>query len=602
MGDYLRGVNFVALELSFMIKTPTSINTSRPSFRILIRSLLAAMFLFAWQGKLELNAADADLILINGKVVTVDQSMPNAEAIAIKEGKILKVGTTKEILLEKAAGTKVIDLKGKLVVPGFIESHAHLTGIGRMLMNLDLTATKSWDEIVAIVKASADKAKPGEWIIGRGWHQSLWKNKPVPDFDGYPIHDKLSEVSPNNPVLLTHRSGHMSFANQRAMLEAGVSRGTSPPEGGEIPRNKEGDPIGVFRETAQGLISRALAKSREGMSAADLDKEFNSYVEAAQRECLKFGVTTFVDAGMPVKDALRMKALVDRDRLILRTWIMLRTSNAALERGIPSIKKIRGYGGKRLDVGGIKQMVDGALGAHGAWLLEPYEDLAESTGLVVTPVETIRGAAQLAFENDMQLCVHAIGDRANREMLDLFETFYKKAGDRKLRWRVEHVQHLHPDDIPRFGEMGVIASMQGVHCTSDGPFVPSRLGQKRSEEGAYVWKSLLNSGAVIANGSDAPVEPINPILGFYSTTTRQMKNGKVFYEKQKLSRLETLRSYTLDAAFAIFQEKNRGSISAGKLADLVVLSKDIITVPDDEIKSAKVTHTFVGGDLVYESK
>lgn len=585
-----------------MNKNPASINTSRFSFRILIRSFLAAMFLFAWQGNLELNAADADLILINGKVVTVDQSMPNAEAIAIKEGKILKVGTTKEILLEKAAGTKVIDLKGKLVVPGFIESHAHLTGIGRMLMNLDLTETKNWDEIVAMVKASADKAKPGEWIIGRGWHQSLWKNKPVPDFDGYPIHDKLSEVSPNNPVLLTHRSGHMSFANQRAMLEAGVSRGTTPPEGGEIPRNKEGDPIGVFRETAQGLISRALTKSREGMSAADLNQEFNSYVEAAQRECLKFGVTTFVDAGMPVNDALRMKALVDRDRLILRTWIMLRTSNAALKRGIPSIKKIRGYGGKRLDVGGIKQMVDGALGAHGAWLLEPYEDLAESTGLVVTPVETIRGAAQLAFENDLQLCVHAIGDRANREMLDLFETFYKKAGDRKLRWRVEHAQHLNPDDIPRFGKMGVIASMQGVHCTSDGPFVPSRLGQKRSEEGAYVWKSLLNSGAVIANGSDAPVEPINPILGFYSTTTRQMKNGKVFYEKQKLTRLESLRSYTLDAAFAIFQEKNRGSISAGKLADLVVLSKDIMTVPDDEIKSAKVTHTFVGGDLVYESK
>lgn len=585
-----------------MIKTPASIHSSRRAFRPLIRSLSAAMLLFAWQGKLELNAADADLILINGNVVTVDQSLPNAEAIAIKDGKILKVGSTKEVLLEKAKGTKVIDLEGKLVVPGFIESHAHLTGIGRMLMNLDLTETKSWDEIVAMVKTSAEKAKPGEWIIGRGWHQSLWKNKPVPDFDGYPIHDKLSEVSPNNPVLLTHRSGHMSFANQRAMLEAGVSRGTIPPEGGEIPRNKDGDPIGVFRETAQGLISRALAKSREGMSPADLNLEFNRYVEAAQRECLKFGVTTFVDAGMSVNDALRMKALVDRDRLTVRTWIMLRTSNAALERGIPSIKKIRGYGGNRLDVGGIKQMVDGALGAHGAWLLEPYEDLAESTGLVVTPVETIRGAAKLAFENNLQLCVHAIGDRANREMLDLFETFYKKAGDRKLRWRVEHAQHLNPNDIPRFGKLGVIASMQGIHCTSDGPFVPSRLGQKRSEDGAYVWKSLLNSGAVIANGSDAPVEPINPVLGFYSTTTRKMKNGKIFFEKQKLSRLETLKTYTLDAAFAIFQEKNRGSISPGKLADLVVMSKDIMTVPDDEIKSAKVTHTFVGGELVYESK
>ncbi len=570
--------------------------------RLSLTAALLTAFHFSLPNSSELHAADADLILINGKVVTVDESVPTAEAIAMKDGKITRVGTTKEVLLEKSNRTKVMDLKGKLIVPGFIESHAHLTGIGRMLMNLDLTQTKSWDEIVAMVKTAADKAKPGEWIIGRGWHQSLWKDKPVPDFDGYPIHDQLSKISPNNPVLLTHRSGHMSFANQRAMLEAGVSRGTIPPEGGEIPRNKEGDPIGVFRETAQGLISRALAKSREGMSAGDFNKEFNDYIEIAQRECLKYGVTTFVDAGMSVNDALRMKALVDRDRLIMRTWVMLRTSNAALKQGIPSIRKIRGYGGNRLDVGGIKQMVDGALGAHGAWLLEPYEDLADSTGLVVTPVETIRGAAQLAFENDLQLCVHAIGDRANREMLDLFETFYRKAGDRKLRWRVEHAQHLNPDDIPRFGKMGVIASMQGIHCTSDGPFVPSRLGVKRSEEGAYVWKSLLESGAVIANGSDAPVEPVNPVLGFYSTTTRKMKNGEVFYEKQKLSRLETLKSYTLDAAFAIFQEKNRGSISTGKLADLVVLSKDIMTIPDDEIKSAKVTHTFVGGELVYEAK
>ena len=300
------------------------------------RLCLTAAFLIAshlsFSTSSELDAADADLILINGKVVTIDESIPTAEAIAIKDGKITKVGTTKEVLLEKSNGTKVMDLKGKLIVPGFIESHAHLTGIGTMLMNLDLTQTKSWDEIVDMVRIAADNAKPGEWIIGRGWHQSLWKNKPVPDFDGYPIHDKLSKISPNNPVLLTHRSGHMSFANQRAMLEAGVSRGTIPPEGGEIPRNRDGDPIGVFRETAQGLISRALTKSRSGMSVGDLNREFNKYVETAQRECLKFGVTTFVDAGMSVNDALRMKSLVDRDRLTMRTWIMLRTSNAALKK------------------------------------------------------------------------------------------------------------------------------------------------------------------------------------------------------------------------------------------------------------------------------
>lgn len=545
---------------------------------------------------------DVDFILRHGNIVTVDPSRPQAEALAIGDGKILAVGLDQEILRLKTDKTRVIDLEGKTVVPGFIESHAHLTGIGRMLTNLDLTQAESWEEIVELVEAAVKKSKPGEWIIGRGWHQSLWKKKPEPSFDGYPIHDQLSKVSPQNPVYLTHRSGHMCFANENAMRMAGVSRGTVAPKGGEIPRNRKGDPIGVFRETAQGLISRALAASREGMTAAEYSREFENYVELAQRECLKYGVTTFCDAGMSVNDVLRLRSMVDQDKLDLRIWAMLRSSNASLRIGIPLVSSIKNYGGGRLHVGGIKQMVDGALGAHGAWLLKPYSDLPESTGLVVTPVETIRGTAELAFKHNLQLCVHAIGDRANREMLDLFEEYYQKAGDRKLRWRIEHAQHIHPDDIPRFGKLGVIASMQGIHCTSDGPFVPSRLGEKRSANGAYVWKSLLESGALIANGSDAPVEPVNPILGYYSTVTRKMKNGKIFYGQQKLSRMEALRSYTQDAAAAIFAENERGSISPGKQADLVVLSQNILKVSDDELKKTRVLKTFVAGDLVYTAK
>lgn len=543
-----------------------------------------------------------DLILINGVVITVDEKNPKGEAVAIKGDRILKIGDMAEILKLKTAGTRVIDLDGQLVVPGFIESHAHLTGVGRMLTQLDLTQDTSWTDIVRKVEAAAKKAKPGEWILGRGWHQSLWKQKPVPDFDGYPIHDQLSKVSPNNPVLLTHRSGHMSFANLSAMRAAGVSSGTVAPEGGEVPRNKKGEPIGVFRETAQGLVSRALSKSRENMTRAALVNEYNRYVELAQQECFRYGITTFCDAGISTNEVLQLKNLIDRDQLDLRVWVMLRGSNQQLVKTIPQVKKLKGYGGHRLDVGGIKQMVDGALGAHGAWLLEPYSDLPSSTGLVVTPIETIRQTAEIAFSNDLQLCVHAIGDRANREMLDLFESFYQKAGDRKLRWRIEHAQHLSLEDIPRFGKLGVIASMQGIHCTSDGPFVPNRLGEKRSQDGAYVWQSLLSSSAVIANGSDAPVEPLNPILGFYSTVTRKMKNGEVFYGEQKLSRMEALKSYTLDAAYAIGQEKNRGSIMTGKLADLVVLSKNILSVPDDQVCDAKVNMTIVGGEVVYQAK
>lgn len=545
---------------------------------------------------------EVDLVLVNGKVVTMDERLPVAEAIAVGRGKIVHVGTSASALALKEDSTKIIDLKGKLVVPGFIESHAHLTGIGKMLSSLDLTTAKSWDEIVGMVEEAASNSKKGEWILGRGWHQSLWEKLPVPNFDGYPIHDRLSEVSPDNPVLLIHRSGHMCFANANAMIAAGVSRSTIPPKGGEIPRNEKGEALGVFRETAQGLVSGALAKSRERLTLADLNREFNQYVSLAQRECLQYGITTFCDAGMSPIDVRRLKLLVDRGQMDMRMWIMLRGSNVGLKRDISTLKSIRNYGGHRLHVGGIKQMVDGALGAHGAWLLKPYQDLPASTGLVVTPLETIRQTAQIAFDQNLQLCVHAIGDRANREMLDLFEEFYSKSGDRDLRWRIEHSQHIDPDDIGRFGKLGVIASMQGIHCTSDGPFVRSRLGETRSEEGAYVWQSLLSSDAVIANGSDAPVEPVNPLLGFHASVTRRMNNGKVFFGQQKMSRMQALRSYTLDAAFALFQESNRGSISAGKYADLVVLSEDIMTIAEDRIAKAVVTHTFVEGELVHQLK
>ncbi|MEE2642182.1 MAG: amidohydrolase [Planctomycetota bacterium] len=550
----------------------------------------------------KLDAQDVDWVLFNGNVVTVDGKNPAASAIALSGERILAVGNDREVRALCSDSTRVIDLEGKTVVPGFIESHAHLTGIGRMLTQLDLTKATSWEEIVELVQAAVRKAKPGEWIVGRGWHQSLWKKKPVPSFDGYPIHEELSRVSPDNPVYLTHRSGHMCFANQRAMRLAGVSRGTVPPAGGEIPRDPKGDPIGVFRETAQGLISGALGRSRSDMTAAEIRREFENYIELAQRECLKRGVTTFCDAGMSINDVLGLKQLVDKDQLDLRVWIMLRTSNARLKRDLPKVQKIKNYGGGRIHVGGIKQMLDGALGAHGAWLLKPYSDLPESTGLVVTPVETIRETGEIAFRNNLQLCVHAIGDRANREMLDLFEGFYRRAGDRKLRWRVEHAQHLHPDDIARFGSLGVIASMQAIHCTSDGPFVPARLGKERSRSGAYAWRSLLDSGAVIANGSDAPVEPVDPLLGFHSTVTRTMKGGQVFFGEQKLTPGEALKSYTRDAAYAIFEEKNRGSISVGKQADLVVLSQDIMNIEPAEILKTRVLKTFVAGDLVFEAK
>jgi predicted amidohydrolase YtcJ len=264
--------------------------------------------------------------------------------------------------------------------------------------------------------------------------------------------------------------------------------------------------------------------------------------------------------------------------------------------------RIIDHGDRRLTVRAIKRLIDGALGAHGAWLLEPYSDLLESVGLIGTPVDSIRATAELAIADGFQLCVHAIGDRGNREILDLYEaTFKKHPGKCDLRWRVEHAQHLHPDDVPRFASLSVIASMQGIHCTSDGPWVPKRLGDKRSKEGAYAWRSLLDSGAVVSNGTDTPVEDVDPIANFHALVTRKMKDGSAFYPEQRMTRDEALRAYTYTAAYAAFEEKSKGSLTPGKLADIVVLSRDILTIPEDDIPGTEVLFTILGGKVLYQS-
>jgi predicted amidohydrolase YtcJ len=312
------------------------------------------------------------------------------------------------------------------------------------------------------------------------------------------------------------------------------------------------------------------------------------------------GLTSFQDAGSTTADVDLMKKMIDEGRMNVRLWVMLRMNNDALAASLAKYRTI-GYGNGFLTVRGIKKSIDGALGSRGAWLLEPYTDKPGDTGRNTTSIEEITGAAQLAIQHDYQLCVHAIGDRANRETLDIFEAAFKAHPDKKdLRWRVEHAQHLHPADIPRFGRLGVIASMQGIHCTSDAPFVPARLGDRRAEEGAYVWQKLMKSGAVVTNGTDAPVEDVSPIASFYATVTRKLADGRVFYPDQRMSRMEALKSYTINTAYAGFEEDVKGSIKSGKYADLTVLSKDIMTVPDDQIPSTEVIYTIVGGKIRYQ--
>ncbi len=532
----------------------------------------------------------ADLVLRNGKVVTVDDNVPDGEAIAVKGDTILAVGSNREISEFVGRDTEVIDLDGQLAIPGFIESHAHFMGIGSAKMQLDLMNVANWDEIVSMVQAAAGDAPTDRLISGRGWHQEKWDREPPGNVEGLPTHHTLSAVSPNNPVVLRHASGHASFANARAMEMSNISRDTPDPPGGEIVRDGDGNPIGAFRETAQ----RLLAPASENAAPADPRR----MAELAATEVLSKGVTSFQDAGSSFGTVDLLKTMVDEGALDVRLWIMIRSSNQQLAENLGRYKMV-GYGNNFLTVRAIKRTIDGALGSHGAWLLEPYNDLPTSSGLNTSPINELHETARLAALHGFQLCVHAIGDRANREVLDVYQRAFGGSARNDLRWRIEHAQHLHPDDIPRFGQLGVIASMEGIHATSDAPWVTPRLGERRAREGAYVWKSLMKTGAVVTNGTDAPVEDVNPVASYYATVSRKTANGTVFYPEQRLSRMEALETYTINGAYAAFEEGIKGTLTTGKLADITVLSKDILTIPEDEIPTAEVVYTIVGGDVKY---
>ncbi len=557
--------------------------------------LLAALSALACGGGIE----PATMVLTGGRVVTVDDAFPEAGAVAVRGGMILAVGSEAEIARWVGAETKVIDLGGRLVIPGFIDSHAHFLSLGRSKMRLDLTGVKSWGEIVAMVEAAAKGAKRGEWIVGRGWHQEKWERPPAPMVGGNPTHYRLSEAAPENPVYLIHASGHAIIANRAAMDRAGLTASTTAPEGGEIIRDRRGEPTGVFLENAEELVIGAWNKERAGRSVAEKRNEDLRAVALAEEECLSRGITTFCDAGSSLERVRLFRELAAGGKLRLRLYVMLSEPTDSLEGKLAHIRTV-GFGDNHLTVRAIKRWIDGALGSHGAWLLEPYNDLPESAGMNTEPIEEMKETARLAMENGFQFCTHAIGDRANRVTLDIYEEAFRADPSKKdLRWRIEHAQHLHPDDIPRFAELGVVAAMQGIHCVSDGPWVPKRIGENRAAEGAYVWRKLIDSGAMVCNGTDAPIEPVDPIACFHASVTRRLSDGSVFHGAQKMTRSEALRSYTINAATACFEEKIKGSIRPGKLADMVVLSRDILAVPEKEILEAEVDLTIVGGEVVF---
>ena len=543
---------------------------------------------------------DADLVMRGGVVATVDSANSLVEALAIDDGWIVATGDDGEIAPYIGPDTEVIELDGRLAVPGFIEGHGHLLGLGASKAMLNLNAATSWEEIVSMVADAVADADPGKWIRGRGWHQEKWGEPPDPAVAGYPTHASLTAVSPANPVLLAHASGHASFANAAALEAAGYQRGSEPPPGGELQRDAEGNLTGLLRETAQRPVAAAYERSLADLSPEETEARFRREVALATEEALSKGVTSFHDAGASFATIDRLRRLEDEGALQIRLYVMVRgESNEETKRRLAEYY-MPSEGDDYLAVRSIKRQIDGALGSHGAWLLEPYADLPSSTGLVLESVEDISTTAHLAIRHGFQVNTHAIGDRANREVLDIYEAVFDSADAGKgLRWRIEHAQHIHPGDIARFAELGVIASVQGIHATSDAPWVPLRIGDKRAAERTYLWRTLLDAGVVVGNGTDTPVEDIDPLASFRASVTRQTAAGSAFYPEQRMTREEALRSYTLSNAYAAFEEEYKGSLEVGKVGDVVVLDRDILTVPDADLAEARVDLTVVGGVVRY---
>lgn len=545
----------------------------------------------------------ADLVIRGGKIYTVNEKQPLVEAVVVNGDSIVFAGSESRAKKYIGKNTRVIDLKGMTMTPGFIEGHGHIMGVGYHELNLDLMSVKSYEELVEKVRQAAEKARPGQWILGRGWHQDKWERKPETMVKGFQTHQLLSAASPHNPVFLRHASGHAALANAKAMEIAGVNplsaeklSGDLEQEGGEVIVDDLGNPTGIFNERAMGLISKFIPENSAGTDEEAL--------ELAVRACWRNGITSFHDAGAGREEIALFRKMEREGRLGLRLYVMVSGRDRDLvyewlNRG-PQIDTA-GY----LTIRSIKLNCDGALGSRGAWLIEPYTDRPGFYGMATLPMDTVLKTSREALKSGFQVCSHAIGDRANREILDRYEMAFREnpSGARDHRFRIEHAQHIAPADIPRFANLGVIPAMQAIHMSSDRPWAIDRLGEKRIVEGAYMWQTLLKSGARIVNGTDAPVEPLDPVACFYASTTRRTLQGTPeggYEPDEKMTRVQALRSYTLDAAYGAFEENIKGSIEKGKLADFTVFSQDLMSIPEDELLTTEVVMTIVGGKVVFE--
>jgi predicted amidohydrolase YtcJ len=547
--------------------------------------LVAATLAFASPGGAQ-DATPADMVFTNGAVYTADGAQPRAQAVAIRGGEIVFVGSTREARTLIGGDTRIVDLDGKTMIPGLIDSHGHLAGLGSALRIVDLVGTRSYQEVIERVVARAAEVPAGQWIQGRGWDQNEWGDTRFPD------HAALSAAVPDHPVALGRVDGHAILVNAKAMELAGIDASTPDPSGGRVLRNEDGDALGVFVDRAMGLVRRVVPReSRE---------EVRRGILMAQRELNRLGLTGMHDAGVGRSTIDLYEDMAAGGEWTVRNYVM--ASADALDYYAAVGPRDNIGGDNFLSVRAIKVSVDGALGSRGGALLEPYTDEPGNSGLVTVSAEQLLPVALKALRTGFQLNVHAIGDAANRMVLDVFEEAFETVPTADHRFRIEHAQILNRYDIPRFAELGVIPSMQAIHQSSDMAWAENRLGWTRIQ-GAYAWRSLLDTGVIIPGGSDFPVESADPLLSFYAAVTRQDASGwpaSGWLPEQRMTRDEALKHMTLWGAKASFMEDLVGSITVGKLADLVVLSRDIMTAPASEILDTEVLMTVVGGRVVYD--
>ncbi len=545
-------------------------------------------------GYLSLSGPDesADMVIMNGTVATVDENFSIREAVAVRDGKIVYVGKNRIAKRFIGDSTVVLDVEGKLVLPGLIDAHGHLHSLGEQLANLDINGTKSWEEIIERVEERVKTIKPGEWIVGGRWNQNEW---PVREF---PVHDELSRVSPNNPVYLIRVDGNSAFANKKAMELAGINRNTPDPDGGRFIRDSKGEPTGVLINQAMNYIKRILPDNTPEMK----ETKFKMAVQA----CIEAGLTGVHEAGVGPSEIAMYKDLIDRGELDLRIYAMLGEQEKPvldfdllpyfLENRIPE------YGDHMLSVRAIKLFFDGALGSRGAAFFEPYADDPGNIGLLRIPPEYIVKVTKAALEADMGVATHCIGIRGTRLCIDAYEEALKAVPKKDHRLRVEHAQIVRPEDVEKFAALSIIPSMQPTHATSDMSFVADRVGDERAE-GAYAWMWFLDAGLTIPMGSDFPVESVNPLYGIYSAVTRQDHEGNPpggWFPQHRLTIEEAIKGFTIWAAHAAYQEDVLGSIETGKLADFTILDRNILKTEPSEILNAKVLHTIVGGKIRYQ--